>query len=858
MRFTIFNRRIRIMKHLIQLMTVIFIITGFFTPAIAQVTGLEGWTIYLDPGHSRTENMGVHNYSEAEKVLRVGLALREMLETQTDIDTVYMSRTNDQQQVSLSDRSSHANTVNADFFYSIHSDAPSTTANSTLLLYGGWREGGETVEKTPKGGKKMGDIMTVDLTAAMRTNTRGNYADRTFYQGFPFQHTNTWPYLHVNRETIMASVLSEAGFHTNPVQNMRNMNAEWKRLEAQSAFWSVLTYHDIEHPPVGIAAGYISDIESGQLINGATVTIDGQSYTTDTFESLFHKYSNDPELLRNGFYYIEDLPYGDTLDVFLEAPGYYPDTTKIYIRSDFYSFKDMTLLSSQSPYVIKTDPEEGATGVRPVGWLRITFNRPMNRDSVEHAISISPEVEDLEWLWTSDHTQIGFSRQLLDYLTEYTITIGETAEDIHGHKFDGNSDGEPGGEFIYAFTTGPEDTEPPVLVTSYPDFTTEEEGISLQPILRFEYDEEVIEESITGESIKLIAPDESEVPGTIKSYLVGERSVIHFFPSEDLEMGVQYTVVVAEGLSDRYDNATANEVRFQFITGTTDIHELVSIDNFNAGVGSWWQPQGSGSTVGFITEETSREHDTEIVNLLTGSTGSLRVRYGWDIAAGTHLIRVHSPPTSDATSVKFDDEYILQAYVFGDGSGNRLRFVLEDGPGHLEASQWYTVDWTGWKLVEWDLANDPVFGWARGANGVLEGTLAVESLQFTYTQGSPHIGFINFDDYRVVKKITVGVEEIAGSIPVQYRLAQNYPNPFNPSTTVRYSVPEQSQVKIEIFNMLGQRVTTLVNETHNTGNYEVTWHASGASGTYMYRIEAVSLTNPDNRFVDVKRMVLLR
>jgi N-acetylmuramoyl-L-alanine amidase len=832
---------------------------GAVTTAGAQVTGLKGWTIYLDPGHSRQENMGYAGYSEAEKVLRVGLALREMLLTQTDIDTVYISRTNDQQLVSLSDRSTHANTVNADFFYSIHSDAPSTTANSTLLMYGGWRENGQTIEKTPQGGKKMGDIMTVDLTAAMRTNTRGNYADRTFYQGFPENHTNTWPYLHVNRETIMASVLSEAGFHTNPTQNMRNMNAEWKRLEAQSAFWSVLTYNELEHPPVGIAAGYLSNIESGQLINGATITINGQSYTTDTYESLFHNWSDDPEQLRNGFYYIENLPYGDTLDVFVEAPDYYPDTSKIYIRSDFFSFKDLRLLSSKSPYVTQTEPADGAEGIRPTtGWVRIYFSRPMNRESVLPSISISPEIEELQWFWTSDHTQLGFRRGELDYSTEYTITIGEGPEDVHGHLFDGNRDGEPGGIFSFSFTTGPEDITPPVLVKSYPDHVSQETDVPRRPIIRLEYDEEIVGESVTEESVRLLGPDDTEVPGTVTPYLVGERTVIHFFPSENLQKGEEYTVVVADGLRDISGNATPNQLQFSFRTGWTDILEVVSIDNFNAGVGSWWQPLASGSTVGYISEETYRQHDTETVNILTGSTGSMQIHYGWDTAATSHLIRVHSPQGTDATAVKFDVSYILQAFVFGDGSGNRIRFVLEDGPGHLEASQWYTVDWIGWKLVEWDLAHDPVFGWARGGNGVLEGTLAAESFQLTYTQGSDNIGFINIDNYRVVKKVTVGVEDIAGSIPQHYRLEQNYPNPFNPSTSIGYSVPEQSHVKIEVFNLLGQRMTTLVNESHTAGNYEVTWHPTGASGTYLYRIEAVSSADPGNRFIEVKRMVLLR
>ncbi len=146
-----------------------------------EVTGLDGWTIFLDPGHSRTENQGLYNYSEAQKVLRVGLALREMLLTTTDIDTVYMSRMDDQVSVSLSQRTDRANALGADFFHSIHSDAGPSTDNSSLLLHGGWRSQASTVEKSPKGGKEMGDYMTTNLTAAMLIGTRGNYADRNFY-----------------------------------------------------------------------------------------------------------------------------------------------------------------------------------------------------------------------------------------------------------------------------------------------------------------------------------------------------------------------------------------------------------------------------------------------------------------------------------------------------------------------------------------------------------------------------------------------------------------------------------------------------------------------------------------------------
>ena len=115
-------------------------------PRAQEVTGLSDWSLFLDPGHSTTsENVGIYGYSEPEKVLRVGLALREMLLTRTDIDTVYMSRTNDTEVVSLSQRTDRANTLGADFFHSIHSNAGGPSSNNVLMLYGGWRSGGQTV-----------------------------------------------------------------------------------------------------------------------------------------------------------------------------------------------------------------------------------------------------------------------------------------------------------------------------------------------------------------------------------------------------------------------------------------------------------------------------------------------------------------------------------------------------------------------------------------------------------------------------------------------------------------------------------------------------------------------------------------
>lgn len=94
-------------------------------------------------------------------------------------------------------------------------------------------------------------------------------------------------------------------------------------------------------------------------------------------------------------------------------------------------------------------------------------------------------------------------------------------------------------------------------------------------------------------------------------------------------------------------------------------------------------------------------------------------------------------------------------------------------------------------------------------------------------------------------------------IPSKFLLDQNYPNPFNPATTIRYSLPQQSNVNLSIYNILGQRVATLVHEVKDAGTHSVVWHGksdagfSVASGIYFYHITAGS-------FSAVKKMMLVK
>ena len=105
---------------------------------------------------------------------------------------------------------------------------------------------------------------------------------------------------------------------------------------------------------------------------------------------------------------------------------------------------------------------------------------------------------------------------------------------------------------------------------------------------------------------------------------------------------------------------------------------------------------------------------------------------------------------------------------------------------------------------------------------------------------------------------TNGVGEGSVLIPSVTVLKQNYPNPFNPCTTLSYGLPTDSRVKLHIYNSLGQQVAELVNTDQSAGWYHMSWNASVASGVYFYRIEAVSKSDRNQRFVDVKKMLLLR
>jgi hypothetical protein len=143
-----------------------------------------------------------------------------------------------------------------------------------------------------------------------------------------------------------------------------------------------------------------------------------------------------------------------------------------------------------------------------------------------------------------------------------------------------------------------------------------------------------------------------------------------------------------------------------------------------------------------------------------------------------------------------------------------------------------------------------------------EGTFCIDSgdaddelYDWLFDDPIPH-----FDQYcwTVADSIGEAVIDHGGSqLPTKFELGQNHPNPFNPITVIDFALPTASQVNVDIYNVLGQKVRTLVNESMPAGYYSATWDGTNdngqpaASGIYFYKIEA-------GKFQNTKKLMMLK
>jgi hypothetical protein len=110
--------------------------------------------------------------------------------------------------------------------------------------------------------------------------------------------------------------------------------------------------------------------------------------------------------------------------------------------------------------------------------------------------------------------------------------------------------------------------------------------------------------------------------------------------------------------------------------------------------------------------------------------------------------------------------------------------------------------------------------------------------------------------------VTSVASDLNPAIVEDFKLFQNYPNPFNPTTRIEFSLPIAMDVELTVFNILGQQVSTLINDQRSAGNHSVLWNANDlngmklSSGIYFYMLKASGIDGKE--FQEIKKMLLLK
>jgi len=494
-------------------------------------------------------------------------------------------------------------------------------------------------------------------------------------------------------------------------------------------------------------------------------------------------------------------------------------------------------IPSFAPDLISSFPSPNEINIPNDLTIQLAFSKSMDTATVHQSVSMSSQIEMGEFSWSTNDKILEIElNETLSFGMEYTITISQSAQDINGRSLELTP-------IDITFNVADEDIFGPVIIDGNFIVSGSIENWDYKNIISMVFDEWVEPTSIE-EGILLETVSGAPVEFELNHALFENYSTIAILPASGEFTPIEnYNLTLTSSLTDALGNTYSPSTS---TIGVSPFHysENVIIDNFSS-TSNWWQPTESGSTVG-VLYGTNFNSNNEIYIPTTSPSSSAKLSYMWDLNASNHLIRAYLSGGAPR-NVEFDNSFILQAYIYGDDSQNKLRFCLDDNlpataGSYHEVSEWLTIDWVGWRLIEWDLNSDPVGSWL--GNQILEGTLRIDSIQLTKgNNNATTSGAIYIDELRIVKKEEqLNIAQDAATISDDFNLLQNYPNPFNGSTIIPFSIPKESNVRLIVYNLKGELIVELINKKMYSGTYKKTWNGFDsfgnqvASGVYYYQL----------------------
>ena len=795
---------------------ILLVLLCFSSLLYAQKNDFTGYKIFINPGHGGHDSDDRHivatDFWESEGNLTKGLYLQTLLKKLNA--TTYISRTTNTtaDDLALSAISAMANTANADIFLSIHSNGYQGNSNYLLTLFRGY----DNSPVYPKA-KDFATIVFQKLFEKSNywTNTTTYIkGDWTFYPDWGTQG------LGVLRNLSMPGVLSEGSFHDYIGESWRLKNEDYLKHEAVALTRAFMEYDGVKGFPHGVIAGVVRDplqkpgyyyvpgkIDEKLPLNGVKVTLKetGKKYITDN--------------LNNGFFYFDSIPPGNYKLYFEGAANYKKDSLSITVTANKTAIADKELSNNTSlvPNITGRSPLTSANVPLNQEWI-INFDISMLPSSLASAITVTPSIK-LNYTWSNNNRTLSIKPETIYAKnTDYTINISNTL----------CSQWNVAMQQAYQFKFTTLDRKILTCEGSYPQ--DKKTGLSTLPQFRLFFDAPLDQASASA-NIILTNASNNIVSKTREEFVTkGAKGEYYFEPLSALSVNTDYKIVLKSDLTDNTGTKLGQDITINFKTRTNAYPTGTVVVNYDDVTG-FWDPNQSGSTVGTDADATTF---TLATNRKVSGSGSGKLDYKFTGTSGG-VCRVHN---SNKPSVGSDSKYKIGVWIFGDLSYNQLEywFYRNNTSSDNVMVTVGPIDWAGWELKTIPFADIQSTG-----------NTLFHSIVVTQLSGGATSGTIYCDDMQLL--LSTGTPEISDP-SVDFR---SFPNPFKTISNIQYTLTEPSRVCIDVYNLLGQKINTIYNDSQSAGTYTQQWDGKSKNGTrqpgiYIYRIDVTPSGNASNHF----------
>lgn len=775
-----------------------------------------GIKIMVNPGHGGHDSDDRHvlpmDFWESESNLTKGLYLRDILEDAGA--TVVMSRVTNTtaDDLPLSQISGIANDNDVDYFHSIHSNAANGKVNYTLVLYNG-SNGNDDID----GSIEMGKIiwpMLYEYGPAWSHHTEYVRADNDFL-GFN---------LGVLKYLTMPHTLTEGSFHDYPMETWRLMNIEYRKHEAIIFARAFAEWFELPQKfPHGVISGIVRDKNLKPDYYYLNETDDKYApLDSITVEILNEGKVYKGDGLHNGYFFFDSIAPGD-YTIVTSANEYLNDTMQITVEphkttmSTIYMELDPTI----PPSITKTSLEYlSGDSINAADEIRVYFHGEMDTEKVENAISISPEAP-IEFKWEEDNKTLVIIPSIpYEKKTNYTLTISTDATQVFGVPFTENQE--------IKFLT--KNRNRLALLDYYPQ--TGQTEIYTEPQFHFVFDYPLSQKTLIDNVIL------SDMDGNVidkrasKIYELEGKGVFTFQPTEILTPATEYKIHLGGEILDENNNPLFDDIDITFTTEAEGYWSGNIIDSFEE-TGDWIDPKASSNTTGIVSDYT---YSVLVGTIKYTGKKSRKVAYQFSNDEGGQI----ELASSAGVNIGKDANSVFGIWVYGDMSYHTLSFKFSDGSRGEIDYEYGSVDWSGWKLINFPVSE------IGGSGDIL-----LKSIVLIQVPGNFHIGYLYFDD--IQNDVVLPVESPVLQSDFDMQLV---PNPVKESAVFVINSPENAKISIKIYDINGKLVNSLAEKQILKGVNHVKWNTNLSEGQYIYSVESQMKSNGEKIIKNGKFLIV--